>query len=228
MNNLATLLARAKQIHGSEGWVSLIRRGFAFMLHQLYENRTYYLSGHTAEDFRNLNEADFVPKIDNFTLKIISTNQEADALEADGLEFRSYVTNASDRLNKGATAFCVFIERELASIGWTAITQYAKDSFEPSSFKVDFLNNQSWSGGAWTNPKYRRMGLSLYCNFKRLEFLFGKGIVIDFGSIAKENIASWRSIPLFNSRIYAEVRYLRILWWKWWKENLLTPVSGKQ
>jgi len=50
MSNVATLLARAKQIHGSEGWVSLVRRGFTFVLHQLYEYRTYYLTEYKMEN----------------------------------------------------------------------------------------------------------------------------------------------------------------------------------
>lgn len=37
-----------------------------------------------------LKESDYIPKIDNFTLKIVSSNEEADKLEAEGFEFRSH------------------------------------------------------------------------------------------------------------------------------------------
>ena len=222
MRGPIVLFERAKQILQTEGFLSLGKRGFAFGASHLFEYQTYYLWGNVVEDVRNSNEADFMPETDNFTLKIISTNQEADELEDGGLEFRSQVDNARERLDSGAVAFCIFIGWELANISWVAMTQQAMDSLNERPFKVDFSNNESWSGGVWTNPKYRRMGLSLYSNFKRLEFQFGNGMVIDLGSIAKGNIIAQKAHAVFSPRAYVEGRCLKMLWWKFWKERQLT------
>ena len=201
----------------------MARQVFAFVMRIFFEYQTYYLSGYTAEDVRNLNEAARMPKVDNFTLKIVSTNKEADALEADGLEFRSYSRDFDTRgaLDKGATAFCIFVGRDLASIGWTATTQHAMDSLDQPPFKVDFSNNEACTGRAWTNPKYRRMGLHLYGNLKRRQFLVDKGITIVRDAITTENFASPKTNPNYSPRIYAEGRYLRVLRWKSWKERPL-------
>ena len=29
----------------------------------------------------------------------------------------------------------------------------------------------------------------------------------------------------FDSKIYAKARYLKVLWWKFWRETLLIPTS---
>lgn len=200
----------------------LLRRGLEFVVGRFFQYQACYLREFATEDIRKFNEADFRPKIDNFTLRIISTNQEAAELEAEGLEFRSHVINARQRLDKGAIAFCIFSGRELANMAWLAMTQKAKDSLCEAPFKVDFSNNEGWSGGLWTNPKYRRRGLAEYGTFKRLEFGLGTGIVTNRAAVAKGNIASQRATATFSPKIYAEGRYLKILWWKSCKEKPLT------
>ena len=222
MDRLTTLSRRAKQIYRNEGLISLLRRGFRFLVYCVFEHRTYYLWGNDVEDVRSSNEADFMPKVDNFTLKIISTNQEADELEAGGLEFRSHVPNGRERLDKGAVAFCIFIGWELANIVWVAMTQQAKDSLNQPPFKVDFSNNESFSAGSWSSPKYRRKGLQVYNNLKRFEYLLDKAVVVDWGALEKGNIGAQKANTEFGGKIYAEGRHLRILWWKSWKEKPLT------
>ena len=221
MGRIADQFDRAKQIYRNEGLVSLLRRGFRFLVYCVFEHRTYYLWGNDVEDVRSSNEADFMPKVDNFTLKIISTNQEADELEAGGLEFRSHVPNGRERLDKGAVAFCIFIGRELANIVWVAMTQQAKDSLNQPPFKVDFSNNESLSAGSWSSPKYRRKGLQVYNNLKRFEYLLDKAVVVDWGALEKGNIGAQKANTEFGGKIYAEGRHLRILWWKSWKETPL-------
>ena len=48
-------------------------------------------------------------------------------------------------------------------------------------------------------------------------------------AIAKNNIASLEVYNRFpTTRVYAEGRYLRILWWRFWKEKLLPPEKTTQ
>jgi len=187
-----------------------------------FQYRTYYLSEHTLEDIRKLNEADFMPNIDNFTLKIISTNQVADELEAEGFCFRAQAAKNRKALDSGAIALCIFMERELASIGWIALTQEAKNSLDEPPFSIDFTKGEVSGGNIWTNPKYRRMRLSEYNRFKRHQFMLEMGKVLLRKAIPIGNTATRRGVAKFDPRIYAKGRYLKFLWWKYWKEKPLT------
>ena len=129
MSRLPWLLRRAKLILQTEGLIPLVRRGLPFVVRRFVRYQTYYLYETDLQGtFRERTEAYVLPKIQNFIFKVVSTKQQADELEAEGLEFRSQAVNANDRLDKGAVAFCFFIERDLASIGWVAMTQEVKDS----------------------------------------------------------------------------------------------------
>lgn len=222
MSSHTGLFRTAKQIYRSEGFLPLLRRGFAFLLNRVFEYRTYYLKAYILENVKHMNESAFIPKTDNVTIEIVASNEEADELEAEGLEFRSHITNARERLDSGAIAFCIFIGQKLTNIGWVAMTQQAKDSLNGPPLKVDFSNNEGYLGGTWTNPKYRRLGLHTYVIFKRLEFMLDKGLVTIRSAIAKANTASLTRIRRLGVDPYGEGRYLRILWWKSWKEKPFT------
>ncbi|MCK4723818.1 MAG: hypothetical protein KAT75_10955, partial [Dehalococcoidia bacterium] len=159
---------------------------------------------------------------------IISTNQEADELEAGGLEFRSHVPNGRERLDKGVVAFCAFAGLELAGISWVSVSQQAKDALPEPPYRVDFSKNEACVGDAWTNPKYRRMSLGVYRAFRTHRFMLEHGVVVK--RIAFRRGSVWPEIlaaRIYRTR-YAEGRYLRILWWKSWKEKPLTPDSCKE
>ena len=220
MITLRFIINRARDILKTEGLASVLRRGFLFLIRPFFDYYTVYLYETTLENFQTLNETDFKPKINNFTIMIVSTNREADRLEAEGLEFRSSTRYSRQLLDKGAEAWCVFVGRELANINWLIMTKQAKDTLR-SKTKVDFSNNEVCSGLAWTNPKYRRMGFQRYTGFKRGQFAFSQGKTVIRSDISKSNIASLSATGKVYSK-YGEARYLKILWWKSWKE---TPLS---
>ena len=222
MGRQAELFRTAKQVIENEGLIPLVKRGFPFVLNRFVRYRTYYLYEYGTEYIRKLSEADFMPKIDSFILKIVSTNEEADELEKEGLEFRSPVANARKRLAKGAVAFCLFAGSVLVSITWVALTQKAKDSLDEPPFRVEFSKGEACGGNAWTHPKYRRMGLLVYSGFKRREFLLENGITKYRSAWPKGNIASLKAYAKLSPKVYAEVRYFEILWSKSWREKPLT------
>ena len=222
MTRVTMQFRRAKQIYQTQGLLSLVRRAFSFVIGRFFQYKTYYVLERALENVRKLNEADFLPKIDHFDLKIVSTNQEADELEAEGYEFRSQIVKARKSLDKGAVAFCIFVGRQITSIGWVAMTQEAKDSLNEPPYKVDFLNNEACATAVWTNPEYRRMGLHEYGVFKRHRFMLDHGVRTSRIIIAKWNIAFHTGSAKAGSRAYAQGRYLRILWWKFWKEKPLS------
>ena len=220
IRRLSTLFRRAKHVFRTEGLIPLLWQGFTFLAGYFFRYRTYYLYEYTLGQG---DEAEFTPKIQDFTLEVVSTNQQADELAARGLDFRLQDSHASRRLDQGAIAFCIFVGRELVHIGWVALTQEAKESLNEPRYKVDFASGEVCVGGVWTNPKYRGRGLMTYGYFKRSQFLKQRGKVLGRASVIKGSIAAQRVHAKFNSRVYAEVRYLKILCWKFWKEKSPAP-----
>lgn len=222
------LLTRAKHVFQTEGLPPLLKRGFAFLRGYFFQHRTYYLYEiDISKVLEQYNKHDFMPDIPNLTLKIVSTNEQADKLEREGFEFRSQYINARNGLDRGAIAFCIFAGRKLASIGWIALTQPAKDSFDPLPYQVNFADKQGCTGGAMTNPKYRNMGLMRYNYFLRLEFLKENGRLRDRSAVARSNMAAQMGVANISGiNIYAEARFLKLLWYNFWKEKPLTTASA--
>lgn len=224
MGRISWLLRRAKLILQKEGLIPPVRRGLPFVARLVSRYIFQYWTRYLVEDDLSVekNEADFLPRIQKFNFKMVSTNVEADELEKEGLGFRSQIINARENLDKGAIAICIFVGQELASISWAAMTQQAKDALEKMPYKVDFSNGEVCHEGLWTNPLYRGLGLAPYGAFKRLQFMRESGKVVARGSVAKGNISSRQAAAKHGTKIYAEARYLKILWWKWCKEKPLT------
>ena len=203
----------------------LLKRGLAFVAYCLYEERTYHLTVHRLEKVETMNERDLIPRTARLTLEIIASNDEADELEARGLDFRSHVRGSRRRLDGGAAAICLFIGDELAHIGWVAMSREACASLGEPPVAVDFSRGEGFRGAVWTNPRFRRLGLHAYGNYKRLEFMRDKGLAVSRGAIAKSNTVSLRTNEKSGAEVYAEGRYLRVLWWKSWRERPLPPAE---
>ena len=210
--SLSAVLRRAKDIFQAEGLTPLLGRGFDFGRRWFFRYGNYYLYEHTLEE---RNEADFMPTIQDFIFRIIHTNQEGDELAAaTGYDFRRRFVTARHSLDKGAIAFCIFVNGEIAHIGWVALSEEAKNTFDNLPYKVDFSNNEACTGGTETIPDYRGKGLMAYGYFKRFQFLREKGMIASRNAVSKGNIASQRVHAKFGPKICAEARYLKLLWWK--------------
>lgn len=216
------LLSRAKDILRTEGLLLLLGRGCDFLVRYLFRCGTFYLYELAVKE---RNEADFMPSLQNLTVHIVSSNQQADELAASGFDCRSYSIHARRRLDKGAIAICTFVKQELASIVWVAMTEEAKKSVDSLPYHVDFVNKEASTGGTVTIPKYRRKGLMKYGKYKMFQFMGEQGIVTSRNAVRTSNIASLKAQASFDHRIYARARYLRILWWQSWKETPLMPAG---
>ena len=223
MGRISDHYGRARHIYQAHGLRMLLKRGAAFVAYCLYEERTYHLVVTRLEKVRQMNESALIPETEDLTLEIVVSNDEADRLEARGLDFRSQDRDSYRRLSSGAVAICLFIGNELAHIGWVAMSKQAHDSLSEPPMTVEFSRGEGSRGGVWTNPKFRRLGLHAYGNFKRLEFMLDKGLMISRGAIAKSNTVSMQTNEKLGAEIYGEGRYIRILWWKSWKERPLPP-----
>jgi len=205
MSGLRWLLRRANQIWRTEGLITLFRRGFQLVVRRFFLYEAYYLYEHTTDNIRYSSEADFLPRIRDFTFNVVSTNQEADKLEEEGLEFRSQAINAREKLAKGGIAFCVFVGPQLAHIGWVATTEGARTAADTLPYRVDFPGGQACTGGTETTPQHREKGLMAYGYFKRLQYLQEKGVRTSRNAVDTSNIASQKVHAKFNPKIYARV-----------------------
>jgi GNAT superfamily N-acetyltransferase len=223
ISRLGVLLRRAKDIFQTEGLTPLLKRGFDFATAPLYQYGDYYLYQHTLEE---RNEADFMPRIQDFTFKIICTNREADELAAStGYDFRRRFVNARKSLDKGAIAFCTFVKGEIVNICWVALSEEAKKTLDPLLQKVDFSNNEAYISGSETIPEYRNKGLSRHSFSRRVQFLREKGVTSMRGAVRVDHRAPQTMGPRRGAEIYATARYIRILWWKFWKETPLAQAG---
>lgn len=211
---------RARHTYKAEGKTALFRRAFTYIFVYLrrwcFQNDTYYLREVTIPEE---DEADCLPRIQDLTFSVVSTNQQADELVKDGFnDFRQQRFLTSEALDKGAVAFCIFVGHELANIGLIAMADSEKIYFDQLPYYVDFANNQACGGGAYTNPKYRRMGLNTYRNYQMRKYLRQRGVKSLIGSVLTSNIPSVNFGVKEGQKIYAKARYLKILWWNSWKE----------
>jgi len=218
-----SIVSKIKQVLKTEGLIPLLRRGFPFLSRYFLQYSKFYLYRHKLKE---RNKADFMPRIQGFTLKVVSTNKQADQISANGFEdFRQQFINARRGLDKGAIAFCVYVGSELAHIGWVAMSREAKNTFDNLSYYVDFSGKEACTGGTVTIPKYRGKGLMAYGYFVRFQFLKQRGIVATRNAVNTNNIASQKVMAKFGPDMYARARYLKILRWKFWREIQLTKTS---
>jgi RimJ/RimL family protein N-acetyltransferase len=206
---------RANHILRHHGLAALLARAFKYLFDHVFQCGTFYVYKMTVKD---KNEADFLPKIHDFKFQIVSTNEQAAGLADDGFDFRYYSIYAARRLEKGAIAYYIRIGQELAHVGWVALSEPAKNTFDPHAYRVEFANGEACTGGVLTIPKYEGMGLMTYGCYRRLKLLKELGITQALSSVNINNIASQKVLTKFDAEICARARYLKILWWKFWKE----------
>ena len=216
-----TLFGRAKRVYETEGLRSLARQGLAFLRYCLFHYRRYYLYADPIDNLGDLSEADFMPRVDRFIARVVSSNAEADELEASGLPLRAQFPTARRSLDNGAVAFCLFVGNTLAHIGWAAFTREGQKSIGEPPYVVDFSNHEACSSGSWTHPQFRRLRLRRYSRFMMLRYLLDNGIRTKRAAIAKGNIPPQQGRHEYPRGPQGEGRYLRVLWWESWKERPL-------
>ena len=227
MRNLVSVLfARAKHILETEGLVSLVKRSLIYAVSRVFRYYSVYLYEHSMAE---RNEEQFIPEINNLTFKIVSTNEQADELVKDGFEdirWSPVIVNVRKCLGNGAIAFCFFVDKELAHIGWVGLSKEAKNCFDALPYYVYFSHNQACTGGTVTIPKYRANGLMQYGYYKRLQFLQERAYSTSRNAVDRNNTAAQKAHAKFAPKIYAKAYYLRIFCLKLWKESPIAPRAG--
>lgn len=185
-----------------EGLIGLIKR--TFRPSYIYENNL---------DGPKINN----PKVKNFVLKIVSTEEQIDELIAVGFDFSFYFHNnlrpVKGYISKGLALFCIFIKRELACMSWVVMSDEGR-WYHP--LPMDY-QNEAWIGDGVTNPKYRGLGLYSYLLSKIYEFLKEKGKSRARHITRKNNIASQKAQAKSGSKICGEGIYLKLVLWEIWR-----------
>lgn len=204
--------------------IAFIKRAFLFLVRPVFDYQTCYIYIYEKR-LNEIDEAKFIPKIQNYTLKIISTPTELEQLIADGFDFSSYLDadELKQRISKKAILFCVFIGKDLAHRSWVALSEEAKRDVDALPYSIDF-ETEALLGGGRTMPKYQGLGLHTYVSAKRFQFVNSNGLKAKIG-VHKNNIPANKTSAKLGAKIYAEMRYLRFLAWESCREKLVREKS---
>jgi GNAT superfamily N-acetyltransferase len=126
-------------------------------------------------------------------------------------------------LDHNATAFCLFVGKEFANVGWVIFSAETKSLFDVIPYHVDFAHGEVCTGGSWTRPKFRGRGLATYNFWLRSRHLRHLGYVRTRCAIATTNKASLGVHAQFDPIIRARGWYVRLGKWRHWKESPLPP-----
>jgi len=230
LDRLRTLFSRVKDIYQEEGLLDTIERIFLFTKHVIlsaisYENSEFYITGRV---LRVEDDDKYLPKIPNVTYWFVETIEQLDELQKEGFDLSLLdIDQPHYRLQKGAIVNLVFVGHELGFKGWTALTEEAKNIINPYPYKVDFEKGEVCGGNAWTNPKYRRQGLSYYAAYRNEQFLIEKGVVKSRSIKYTNNIASIGQSVKRGTPILARARYIRIFGLQFWREKPIESTDSE-
>lgn len=219
------LLRRARDILREQGLLHLIKRASLFFA----RSSTNYQSFYVYEN--NLNElsgADFTPKVQNFTLKMITAPQQIDELIAEGFDF-SFAPNIVNfnpkrklreasienfnirgKLSEEGILVCGFADKTLAYTNWIAMGK--KGSLGHFHLKMDW-QNEACAAPPNVNPEYRGLGINTCADSRIYQFIKEKGRAKVRGTTGKKNIARLKSVAKLGTKIVGEGRLFQILWW---------------
>jgi hypothetical protein len=228
LNTIRRWPRTARRIRQDFGLSGLLWANCLFLMSPIYECKTYNLyEYHVKQDLgsdeplRNIGASEI-------SFKVVSSNQEADKLESENYEFRSYstdfnygLTTYTRWLEQGATAFCTFVGTEFAAITWIVSSQQTQDRIKPPPIRIDYANHEALSRGAWVNPKYRGLGLYRYTVRNRNRYLVGIDIDVVRSCIDLWHKGGMGLAMSVGGRQYGRARELKILFWKAWKETHL-------
>jgi len=187
----------------------------AFLARRIAYSRTAYLYQHSLAQW---DREDFLPRVTSWELRILHSNVEADCVAAEGLEdVRDAFVFSRRSLDKGAVAFCVYVDGELAHVGWVAVDAAGKECVDSMPFPVRFDEGEACTGATYTIPKYRGRGLMPYGYFERFCYLRQRGFTTSRNSVGMNNISSQKAHARFNPTIYGIGHYRKVLRWRRWR-----------
>jgi hypothetical protein len=226
-NKLKMKLIALRKISQEDGLIELIKSFVLFLIRPFYDRHLYYLyEGIIDSKEIEYNISKDIPKtnIGALNFKIVSSNSEADRLEKENFEFRSYFRkfnidiNPVRMLDIGLIAFCTFIGKEFAAISWVIPSQQAQARYKAPPLKVDYSNHEAFPRSSWCHPKYRGLGIYRYTESNRDRYLSQIGITMLRSTVEYKNKSGYRMAEGMGYTKYGKAIFTRVLWWKFWQE----------
>ena len=220
------ILRRANNVRERKGIKGLLKAGFQFMAYPFYQRISYYL--YITEVNLNDTEAETHPGVDPklLTFKVVTSNEDADKLEAEGFFFRNSITNFNEFqglyrqwLDKGVIAFCTFVEKDFASLCWIIPSASVQAAIKAPPLKVDYANHEVFPREIWVTPKYRGLKLYRYTRQNRNKYLAAKGITFTRSTVEFANSVGRGVVEATGAKKYGEGYSLKILWFRSWHES---------
>jgi hypothetical protein len=220
MSKRFPMTSRVKPILFQEGWYVLLKRGLLFIGNLLFGGGTYLVY-----EFNYTGESQLTNKkpLIDCSLKIITSLSEYDELIRQGHSFGTRLFRP--RLEKGAIAFCIFVDKLLVSEYWIATNAKAKKAIDPIPYKMEFAKGECCSGVRFTDPKYRRYGLSEYLYTARVRYLKEHNYPISKASVSASNEISQQMNAKLAGNITARGRYFHLFAWHYWKEKTVNDIA---
>jgi hypothetical protein len=234
--SIQELIDRTNEIRVSVGISGLIKRGLSFAVSPIYKSETFWLTvnGISAEYKSEASK----PRIsmDRLQFKVVTSNEEADLLETEGLYFRSYPTYFNHGLtlyrkwlDLGAIACCTFIDKEFAAISWVITSKKTQAAVNAAPIFVDYANKEVFPRSAWSNPKFRNLGIYYHTERCRNQSLLERGFSIYKSVVSFTNVRGRGISNAGGSKIIGTGKLARILWLTTWKEtNFVSPIEWSQ
>jgi hypothetical protein len=228
LSRLKTLFQKAGYYRHLGGSGLLISRVLTFIIAPVFRYESYYLLQKSL--MKQDVAAEPQPKIEGVTLKIITSVNEVNQLDKEGYDIRKYAASAEfmdkmdEELEAGGILFGSFIGYNLVSTGWAYINERSMNLVSKIPVQIDFTK-EAFEGGRYTLPEYRGSGLNPYILFHLFKYLQGKGIIAVNAQVLKSNSSSLAVGRKAGYRIYGEIRLIKFLTWKTWKQKLYKEVK---
>jgi hypothetical protein len=216
--------ASAAHILKEEGPVVLTSRALSWLLRHAFQYRHYYVAIVTKSEE---DEADFAPRIKDFSVKVVATPAEIDNLQTEGFSLGAHEASVRRFVDCGAHVWCVFVGTELAHINCMAFDERGKRVIDPVPFRVEFRNGEICGGTAVTVPKFRRLHIRTYIGYLRRQWAWEHGFLAMKNSFDTTNIAALAEASRYRSQIVSECRYVKFLWIRHVSETKVGPIDAK-
>ena len=143
----------------------MLKAGVGFLLSLVYKRETFHISLNRC--FTEYKSEAARPAIseDRLNFKMVTSNWQADRLEAEGFSFRRHPTYFNHNLQVythwldcGAWAACTFVGKEFAAINWVITSRQTQRALKEIPLKVDYAQPRGVHKGRLGEPQVQGYG----------------------------------------------------------------------
>lgn len=160
------------------------------------------------------------PDIEGLEVVVLEGDEDLDSLVERGFEVPPcHPSFRREWLQRGGVVACAFVQRQLAHVGWLALSAEAKGCCDCLPYDVDFAHGEACWGGAYTWPRYRGRGLYEHVCGVRLTYMREHGFHRCRDAVSVGNTASLKGQAPWHPGPRLSGRLVRIGRWTSWREQ---------